>query len=166
MTNNKKSGFTLIEVLVATFILLIGLLGMNSVLISSIKYNEANQARIIAQKVLKGTISELRGITLSNFTKSNLKSKFGFSDNIPLGYPSGGEIGGNCPSGYDYKIYKTYDIEKKINGTNMYYKYTIKLCVDSDYLLPYLERAIITIYWNYAHKLKKIESRIFITSGE
>ncbi len=166
MIKNNRSGFTLIEVLVATFILLVGLLGMNSMLITSIKFNEANQMRISGQKLLKGSVSKLRSINISEFNKSNLQSKFSFSVNIPSNYPTGGAINASCPTDYDYRLYKGYSIEKNVNGVNLYYKYTVKLCVDDNYLPPYLKRAIITIYWRYGKQLHQIGSEIFITPGE
>jgi len=160
---NNSEGFTLIEVLVASFILLVGILGTASLIINSIKYNEANQKRVVAQKLLQGEVSKLRGIDISDFTQSKLKNKLGFSSSVKQGYPSGGDVNSNCPSDYEFRLYKA--IKKNVNDSSKFYKYTLKLCVDDDYLTPYLKRVIVTIYWTYNKKLHSIKTKLFITPG-
>jgi len=162
---NNSEGFTLIEVLVASFILLVGILGTASLIINSIKYNEANQKRVVAQKLLQGEVSKLRGIDISDFTQSKLKNKLGFSSSVKQGYPSGGDVNSNCPSDYEFRLYKVYSINKSVNSVSLLYKYTLKLCVDDDYLTPYLKRVIVTIYWTYNKKLHNIKTKLFITPG-
>ena len=158
-----KKGFTLIEVLVAAVVFLIATLGILPLMISNIKTNEAVQEMMTAKKVLEGTASELRGINTSHFTKGNLKT-IGFQENPPSGYPSLPST--NCPSGYEYAMYKGKEVDKIITGIHHKYKFTIKMCVDDDYLKPYLKKVKLWVYWSYRGKRHKLSTEVFITAEE
>jgi len=140
-------------------ILAIGILGLLPLLIENVKQNEEVQRRIAAQKILEDIASELRSIKVYDFDPTNL-SKIGFNSTLPSGYPVPPS---DCPSGYDYTLYRGYEINKEVDGRQVKYKYTLKLCVDDDYLKPYLKRAYLYIYWLYGGKLHKSETEMFIT---
>jgi len=159
-----RKGYTLIEVLVAMVIFLIGVLGILPLLITNIRYNEASQKALVAQKILENVASELRSIQVYNFTKSNLET-IGFQDNTPSGYPSvPTSPPTKCPPHYEYALFRGYVINKIVNGNSVKYKYTIKLCVDDNYLKPYLKRAKLWIYWTYMTKNHGLNTQIFITA--
>ncbi len=162
----NKNGFTLIEVLVASFILVFGLLGLSSFLINSIRLNEKNQMRIVAEKILSGSVSQLRSVNINNFTKNTLESSFGFSETIPPGYPDDNEVKKTCGNNYSITLFKSYSIEKKVMGIKVIYKYTQKLCVWRDYLPPFLGKAETIIYWKFGEMLHNEKTMFFIAAGE
>ncbi len=172
---NNETGFTLIEVLVSMVLFAIAMVAIMPMFIMNIKYNEMNQKRLAAQKLVENTASEIKSINFYKFDTviSNLKSNLsnvGFTDDITsvssLGYPAGGEINQPCPTGYEAKLYRANDLIKsfKINGvkTVINYKYTMKMCIDVDYIDPYLKKAILTCYWEFGKKLHKSSTEVFI----
>lgn len=162
----KKDGFTLIEVLVASFILVFGLLGLSSLLINSLRLNEKNQMRITAEKILSGSVSQLRSVNIINFTKDILESSFGFSETIPPGYPDDNKVKETCGNNYSITLFRIYSIEKEVMGNKVIYKYTQKLCVWRDYLPPFLGKAETIIYWKFGGMLHNEKTIFFISAGE
>ncbi len=155
-------GFTLIEVLVGMAILIVGILGTASLINAIVKYNEINQRRLVAQKVLEGELSGLRSMYFVNFTISNLRSRYGFSDSVPSGYPVSASVLSSCPPQYDYRLYKTATVSKSVGASVVSYRYTMKLCVDDDYLPPYLKKAFLEIYWSYMGRFHTARVDFFI----
>ncbi len=148
-------------------IFLVGVLGLLPLLISNIKYNEAVQKAQVAQKILEDMASELRGIRVYYFKKGNLiygnqsNPNLVFEESPPHGYPP---VPQGCPAGYDYALYRGYELYKIVRGSPVKYKYTLKLCVDDDYLKPYLKRAKLWIYWMYEGREHNLSTQFFITA--
>ena len=159
--NNNIKGFTLIEVLISIVILSIGLLGIVPLLISNIRLNEEISMRNGALKIIEGHSVSLRGINYDDFTVNNLITNFNFSTSYP-NYFSNPTIGSNCPTGYESRLYKEDSINKIINGSSISYRYLIKLCIDEDFLYPYLKKAHLWVFWKYRNKFHKMETEIFI----
>jgi prepilin-type N-terminal cleavage/methylation domain-containing protein len=164
----RNGAFTLIEVILAMAIFLIGTLGILPLFIKNIRYNESVQVRLVAQKVLEDEAADLRNVKAKNFTRSNLQS-MGFVTSQPSEFPA---VPSGCPSGYEYVMYKGKEHER-IEETERpgkppvevksAYRFTLKLCVDDDYLKPYLKRALLWVYWIYRGRLHWSQTEIFIT---
>ncbi len=158
---NKKKGFTLIEVLVAMFIFTIGLLGLLPLLISNIKLNEEIKMRNGALKLLESYTLSLRGINYDDFNVNNLKNNMNYQDTFSS-YFTNSLTNSPCPTGYEDRLYKEDNLTKTVGGTSVNYRYLIKLCIDEDYLYPYLKKVHIWIFWKFKEKFHKMETEIFI----
>jgi hypothetical protein len=131
--------------------------------------------RMAGEKLMEDVAAEIKSVDFYKFDpdinilKSNLDD-IGFGDNLTSitsgGYPSNSDVAQNCPIGYEAKLYKVKDVLKSNidnSTTHIYnYKYTIKLCVDVDYLNPYLKRAILTCFWDFRNKSHKVTTEVFI----
>ncbi len=157
----NKKGFTLIEVMISILILTIGLLGLLPLLISNIKHNEEIQMRNAALKLLENYTLKLRGITYDDFNVNNLKNNLNYQDTFSS-YFSNPITNSSCPTGYEYRLYKEDNVTKSIDSTTINYRYLIKLCVDDDYLYPYLKKVHLWIFWKFQEKFHKMETEIFI----
>ena len=155
-----RYGFTLVEVLIAMVIFLVGVLGILPLLLANIKYNESVQKMQIAQKILESVSSELRSIKVYYFEKAKLKD-LGFRETPPSGYPA---VSDSCPPGYEYAVFKGVSVNKTVDNTSVTYTFTVKLCVDDDYLKPYLKRTKVWVYWMYRGKEHKLGDEIYITA--
>jgi prepilin-type N-terminal cleavage/methylation domain-containing protein len=62
--NNKQAGFTLVEVLIATVIIVFGMLAMGTFLGSQVSKNSKNERRTYATLMAQGKIDELRNTAL------------------------------------------------------------------------------------------------------
>ncbi len=62
--NNNQAGFTLIEVLIATVVIVFGLLAMGTFLGSQVNHNSKNERQTYATVLAQGKIEELRNTAL------------------------------------------------------------------------------------------------------
>jgi prepilin-type N-terminal cleavage/methylation domain-containing protein len=155
----SRKAFTLVEVLIASAILLIALLGIVPLLVSNIKYNEWLQRKSLVKKFFEGEVSILRTFDVFHFTKSNLE-KLGYSTSLSksIAFPR------SCPQGYDYSLYKEDLISKEVGGTVLTQRVIVKLCVDDDYMPPYLKRAYLFLYWPYRGRVNTLKTEFLITA--
>lgn len=153
-----RDGFTLIEVMIAMVILLIGVLGFLGLQVTAIQVNEANKRFIIAKEA---AISEIERVKTAGYTalRTNtiLTTDMGYYANfasLPAKYQFAG-IDTTCGSPFTYCVYKGVTITKNVNGTPVDYDQTLKLSVVVNYLsYPVLERAEMTVYWMWRDELK------------
>ncbi len=153
-----RGGFSLIEVLVAAIILMIMLLGLLPLYVVNIRLNESVQKKQIGEKILEDKASQIRGFKVENLTKSFLES-IGYTETQPSGYL---HVSENCPLGYDYRLFQGYEVTKTFGNMVRKYKYTLKLCVDDDYLKPYLKRAYLVVYWLDGKRKKHLSVEVFV----
>jgi type IV pilus assembly protein PilV len=78
----NENGFTLIEVLITMLVLSVGLFGMLSILINSIKYNQSSVYRSIASQQVSGMAETLRSNPTALAT-SNAASGVAFASAVP-----------------------------------------------------------------------------------
>ena len=157
----KKEGFTLIEILVSLVIFSIGLLGLLPLLISNINYNEQIKMRNGALKILEAHTLSLRGINYDDFTVGNLTTNLNYQTTFSS-YFSSSMTSSSCPPGFEDRLYKEDSITKEIDGSSVTYRYLIKLCIDEDFLYPYLKKVHLWVFWKYKGKMHKMETEIFI----
>ncbi|MFN3479295.1 MAG: prepilin-type N-terminal cleavage/methylation domain-containing protein [Thermodesulfovibrionales bacterium] len=155
-----KEGFTLIEVMVAIVILLVGLLGLMNLQITAIQVNEANKRLIIAKEVATGEIERVKLIGYTGLrTNTLLTTAMGYKASLG-GLDSKYQISGidtSCGSPFTYCVYKGVTVTKNINGRSVDYDHTLKLSVIANYLsYPVLERCEMNINWISGGKLKTL----------
>ena len=147
-------GYSLIEVLISMLILLIALAGFAPLWMNFIRYNRSLEMRHIAQKILEKDVSRLRLIEIEDFNEDNIKNFLGYDTSIPYGWNQS-PISDSCDPGYETRLYREDDSGGR-------WKYILKLCIDEDYLPPYLKRAKIWIYWKDRGEIKKINGMFFV----
>ncbi len=165
-----KNGFTLIEVMIAMVILLIGLLSFLGLQATAIRVNEANKRLIIAKDA---ATQEIEAVKTSGYvglkTSANLTTNMGYSASLG-GLTSDYQFTGidtTCNSPYNYCVYKGINITKDINGQIVNYYHTVKLSVDVDYLsYPVLERCETIVHWQSKGELKKLNFIFFVEQKE
>jgi len=155
-----RKGFGLIEALVATVVFMIGIIGLTPLLVASIKHGESLQKTQVGEKILEDVATELRGIQVYNFTKERLKDLM-FIEYPPHGYPP---VTTDCPKGYEYAMYRGYEIYTYLNNVRKKYKYTVKMCVDDDYLKPYLKRVKLWVVWEEKGKERDLDTDVYVTA--
>ncbi|HDL19700.1 MAG TPA: prepilin-type N-terminal cleavage/methylation domain-containing protein [Nitrospirae bacterium] len=159
-------GFSLIEVMIAMVILLVGLLAFLSLQITAIRVNENNRKFLIAQDTSSREIEAAkalgyRGIKTSTNLINNMAYKAAFGT-LDAKYQLTG-IDQTCSSPFNYCIYKGITVTKKVGSQYSDYNYTVKLSVDTDYLsYPVLERCEMAIYWEAGGRLKTTSIVFFV----
>jgi len=167
---NRRSflidGFSLIEVMIAMVILLVGLLAFLSLQITAIRVNENNRKFLIAQDTSSREIEAAkalgyRGIKTSTNLINNLAYKAGFGA-LDTKYQLTG-IDQTCSSPFNYCVYKGITVTKKVGSQSPDYNYTVKLSVETNYLsYPVLERCEMAIYWEAGGQLKTTTVVFFV----
>ncbi len=167
---NRRSflidGFTLIEVMIAMVILLVGLLAFLSLQITAIRVNENNRKFLIAQDTSSREIEAAkaigyRGIKTSTNLINNMAYKAGLGS-LDTKYQLTG-IDQTCSSPFNYCVYKGITVTKQVGNQYPDYNYTVKLSVDTDYLsYPVLERCEMAIYWEAGGQLKTTTVVFFV----
>lgn len=147
----RSKGFSLVELLVAMAIFAIVAAGMIPIIIMAKKQNITSMVRINAVKVLEEEVAYLRSIDYISFNATTLSSA-GYGNASP---PSITEdlcrqpsVSTGCPSGYELERYGTRSRTVEIDSVNRTCSYVLKLCVDLDYLDPYLRKATLEVYYN------------------
>lgn len=160
-------GFTLVEVLVAMLLLMIGLFAWMQLQIVAIKVNEASKRLMIAQDKISQELEQIKTIgyigiksntvlTNANFSYSSLLT--GLAANYQL---SGIDTSCNAPAAYC--VYKGIQVDKVVNGTTVKYNYTVKLAVNPGYLsYPEIAKVDATVYWNSGTTLKNMQIASFV----
>jgi prepilin-type N-terminal cleavage/methylation domain-containing protein len=160
-------GFSLIEVMIAMVVLVVGLLGFLSLQITAIQVNEANKRLIIAEETATKEIEDvvktigytgLRTNTILTKTDvgyysslGSLESKYQFTGMVP-------PIDTSCGPDFTYCVYKGVTVSKKVGGTDVDYDLTLKLSVVVNYLsYPVLERCEMAVYWKSRDELKTLK---------
>ncbi len=169
-----QHGFTLIEVMVAMTILLIGLLAFISIQLTAIRINDVNRRFLIAQDTASREIESVKALGYTGLqTSSNLLNTsmaYGYSaalSGLDATYQFPG-IDQSCSSPYSYCVYKGITIARsaKTNGATsgmIPYYYTIKLSYNTNYLsYPILGNGNMTVYWMAGINLKTLNINFFI----
>lgn len=143
--------YSLVEVMVSTLILLIALAGFAPLLANFMRYSRSLEMRHVGQKILERDVSRLRVMEVEDFTEDNIKTLLGYSEALPSGW---NDINSSCDSEYETVLYR------EDNSTR--WNYLLKLCLDENYLDPYLKRAQIWIYWKDRGKIRKIKGLFFV----
>jgi|WetSurMetagenome_2_1015567.scaffolds.fasta_scaffold123595_2 prepilin-type N-terminal cleavage/methylation domain-containing protein len=172
-TNQRHSkllgndGFTLLEVMFAMLILLIGMLTFFQLLLSSIKINQANKQFMVAQEAVSQEIELVKTIGYTGIKSNSVltSSNFGYSSSLaslPANYQISG-IDTSCNAPASYCVYKGLKISKTVNGTTADYFYTLKLAVDPGYLTyPALAQVDSKVYWKVGNTTKNANILAFV----
>ncbi len=161
------AGFTLIEVMVAMLLLLVGILAFMQLQASAIKINEANKRFLIAQDVASQELELVKTIDYFHIKDNSVltNSSFGYVSalsSLSANYQLAG-IDTNCYAPATFCVYKGLPISKNINGTNVMYYYTLKLSVNPNYLIyPSLAEVDAMIYWRTGGSLKSMDILGFV----
>jgi prepilin-type N-terminal cleavage/methylation domain-containing protein len=160
-------GFTLIEVMIAMFLLLFGTLAYFQLQLSAIRLNEVSKQLMIAQDVASQELEMVKTVGYTGIrTNSALKnSSFGYDSNLtgllPVYQFAGIDTSCNAPA--SYCVYKGLTVTKKLNGNSVDYTYTLKLSVNPNYLTyPALAEVDAVIYWKAGGNLKNISIAAFV----
>lgn len=168
--NCLVSGFTLIEVMIAMAMLLVGLLAFISIQITAIRTNDANRRFLIAQDTVSGEIESVKtlGYTGLATSASLLNSSMVYGYNSTLSglnaiYQFTG-INTSCNPPYSYCVYKGITVTRSAsNGSLINYYYTIKLSYNTNYLsYPILGNGNMLVYWMAATTLKSFSINFFV----
>ncbi|MBI4687382.1 MAG: prepilin-type N-terminal cleavage/methylation domain-containing protein [Nitrospirae bacterium] len=166
-----RDGFSLIEVMIAMVVLLVGLLGFLSLQITAIQVNEANKRLIIAKGAATQEIEKTKAVGYTGLRTNTILTttmlmagpeEWGYYagfGSLPANYQFAG-IDTSCP--FTYCVYKGVTVSKIVGGTAVNYDHTVKLSVVVNYLsYPVLQQCQMTIYWMSRNELKQINFVFF-----
>lgn len=164
----RAPGFTLIEVMIAMAILLVGLLAFMSIQITAIKTNDASRRFLIAQDTASGEIESVKTLGYNGLTSANLQgTSYGYNAAL-AGLLSSYQFAGidtttNCSAPY-FCVYKGIMVTRSASSSSIVnYYYTIKLAYNPSYLsYPVLGNGIMTVYWMSATTLKSFSINFFV----
>jgi Tfp pilus assembly protein PilV len=160
-------GFTLVEVMIAMFLFLFGILAYFQLQLSAIRINEVSKQLIVAQDVASQELEMVKTIGYTGIkTNSTLKnSSFGY-DSTLTALPAVFQLSGidtSCNAPASYCVYKGLTVTKKINGNPVNYNYTLKLSVNPGYLTyPALAEVDALLYWKVGGTVKNISIAAFV----
>lgn len=160
-------GFTLVEVMIAMFLFLIGILAYFQLQLTAIRMNEVNKQLMVAQDVVSQELEMVKTIGYTGIrTNSTLtSSSFSYSSTLtalPAVYQLSG-INTTCNAPASYCVYKGLAVTKKINGSPVNYRYTLKLSINPNYLTyPALAEVDAILYWKIGESLKNMSIAAFV----
>ena len=161
-------GFSLIEVLVAMFLLIVGIFAWMQLQISAIQIIEASKTLMIAQNKVSQELELLKTIGYTGISASNaVLTNASFSYSAALtGLPANFQLAGidtSCNAPATYCVYKGLTVDKVVNGNPLKYYYTLKLSVNPGYLsYPEIAKIDATAYWKTGSTLKNLQITTFV----
>lgn len=159
VTNRK--GFTLIEVMVAMSLLLIGLLSYAQLQLTAIKVNAASKQMMMAQEVVSQELEKIKTVGYTGIKDNTIMTNTNFNYNplfagLATNYKFTG-IDTSCNAPAAYCVYKGIDVTNSLNGIAVTKHYTIKLAVNINYLsYPAVAEVDATVYWMNGSTLKNM----------
>lgn len=159
MTNRK--GFTLIEVMIAMFLLLIGMLSYAQLQLTAIKVNAASKQMMMAQEVVSQELEKIKTVGYTGIKDNTVVINTSFNykpllTGLAANYQLTG-IDTSCNEPAAYCVYKGIDVVNSLNGTAIAQRYTIKLAVNVSYLsYPAVAEVDATVYWMNGSTLKNM----------
>ena len=162
-----KAGFSLIEVLVAMVLLMVGLGAWMQLQIAAIKVNDASKKLLMAQDKVSQELEQIKSIGYSNIKSNSVlkNSTFGYKSTLAelvAMYQLTG-IDTSCNSPALYCVYKGVQVVKTVKGTPVNYNYTVKLAVNPGYLIyPEIAKVDATVYWQNGTVLKNMLITSFV----
>jgi type IV pilus assembly protein PilV len=138
VNSNKEAGFTLVEFSIATFIMMIGLLGLLQGVNIAIQHNLSNLLRNEAVSVVDEQLVEA-------------KNTAGRTTGIPSGFDS---LGSEIPQPVAFSVYR------KINGGNFKFDIVRKVQVRG----TKVKEVQITVAWMYKNKTFNHQATSIVTS--
>lgn len=163
----KIKGFTLVEVMIALFLLLFGMLAYFQLQLSAIRINEVSKQLMIAQDTASQEIEMVKtvGYTGIRTNSTLINSSFDYKSNL-TGLEAKYQLAGidtSCNAPASYCVYKGLTVTKVHNGNSVNYSYTLKLSVNPNYLTyPALAEVDALIYWKVGGTLKNISIAAFV----
>jgi Tfp pilus assembly protein PilV len=160
-------GLTLIELMIAVVVLMVGLLGFLGLQITAITVNEANKRLLVATEAALQEIEAVKttgyeGLKNQNTNLISNQSYFNSLSSLPADYQMTG-IDTSCGSPYDYCVYKGVAITKTVNNNTVTYYNTLKLSVQVNYLnYPTLEKCQMRVSWQYKGELKSMNYMFYV----
>jgi prepilin-type N-terminal cleavage/methylation domain-containing protein len=159
-------GFTLIEVMIAMFLLLFGTLAYFQLQLSAIRLNEVSKQLMIAQDAASQEIEMVKTVGYTGIRTSstliNDDFKYSTFNELDAKYRLAG-IDTSCNAPASYCVYKGLTVRKTHNGNRVDYLYTLKLSVNPSYLTyPALAEVDAVIYWKAGGDLKNISIAAFV----
>jgi len=167
--HSQAEGFTLVEVMVAMGVLLIGMLIFFQLLLTSMKLNQANKQFMIAQKTVSQELELVKTIGYTGIRSNSVlvSSNFGYSAALASLTPAANyQIDGidtTCNAPASYCVYKGLKVTKTVSGNPVDYYYTLKLAVDPGFLAyPALAQVDTKVYWKVGNTTKSTNILAFV----
>jgi len=161
------NGFTLLEVLIAMLLLMVGMLAWMQLQLAAIQVNEASKKLMMAQDRVSQEFEQIKTIGYAKISDHTIltNSSFGYSD-LLSGVPASNQLTGidtSCNAPATYCVYKGLKVDKSVNGNPASYYYTVKLAVNPGYLqYPEIAQIIATVYWKSGSTLKNMQIASFV----
>jgi prepilin-type N-terminal cleavage/methylation domain-containing protein len=163
-------GVTLIEVMIAMVLLLVGMLAYLGLQMTAIQVNEANKRLIIAKDA---AIQEIEAVNLAGYVALSSQANaaltslgYGTFGNLPANFQMAG-IDQTCAAPYNYCVYKPVTITKNISGNAnpISYYLTMKLSVILLYpnlQFPVMQKCKMTVFYQSRGLLKQFYYYFFV----
>ena len=161
MYASDKKGFTLIEVMIAMFLLLVGMLGYAQLQLTAIKVNAANKRMTLAQNIVAQEIENIKTVGYTGIKDNSILTNTNFNyKSLLTGLAASYQFAGidtSCNAPAAYCLYKGVDVTTTVNGTSVTYRHTLKLAVNINYLsYPAVAEVDATVYWMNGNILKNM----------
>ncbi|MFQ5559645.1 MAG: prepilin-type N-terminal cleavage/methylation domain-containing protein [Nitrospinota bacterium] len=153
-------GFSLVELMVAVLVLMIGTLGMLAVQITAIKSNKSTNLSMTASDFVHQEVEFVRNMGYVGLSSANLQTLQDSTGKTFTSYAllnsvyKNSAIDQTCNAPYTYCFYKGLDNTREAGGVTQTYRYTFKVMVNETYLSPYLKKVRLILYWDDGGKLK------------
>lgn len=168
-SSTHDDGFTLLEVLVAMLLLMIGMFAWMQLQLVAIKVNEASKMLMMAQDKVSQELEQIKTIGYIGIKSNTVltNTSFGYSSLLSSVLPAANyqlsEIDISCNAPAAYCVYKGLQVDKVVNGTIIKYNYTVKLAIDPGYLsYPEIAKVDATVYWKSGTTIKNMQIVSFV----
>lgn len=165
----REKGFTLLEVLIAMLLLMVGMFAWMQLQIVAIKVSEASKRLMIAQDKVSQELEQIKTIGYVGIKTNTVLSNASFGYNslltnvLPVANYQLSGIDTSCNAPAAYCVYKGLQVDKVVNGNSIKYYYTIKLAVNPGYLsYPEIAKVDATVYWKTGNTLKNMQIASFV----